>query len=157
MLDHFWTIQDQLPNQVKTKAKQLDFQPNITSNSCVSCHDIFAETLVQVCSLNLRRLSSLQSVAMDGRPLDPQDPVRARAKRTAWAQRVCEHFPLPCPFWPLGDRDPPPEQDPFVLGKKGWERASKVWKAGRIAAHLAERGPEPPCPLLLGTCPPFAR
>ena len=80
------------------------------------------------------------------------DPFRARQKRVEWVRRACEKYPMPHPWWPLGDENPPPEQDPYVLRKRPWEREAGNWKLERIAAHLKRTKRGPPG-LLLSTCP----
>ena len=135
-----------------------------------------ASTLVQVgSSARVRGVSRTGPFGSMEGPLDPQepldpprgpghnangglirtpllDPFRARQKRVEWVRRACEKYPMPHPWWPLGDENPPPEQDPYVLHKRPWEREAGNWKLERVAAHLKRTKRGPPG-LVLSTCP----
>ena len=64
----------------------------------------------------------------------------AREKRISWINWVTMTFPLPSPWYPLGDEGLPPSVEPLILSKKAWEREAKDWKKQREEAFRAHQG-----------------
>ena len=60
---------------------------------------------------------------------------KATAKRCWYIGVLVEKYPLPSPFCPEGEEDPPPEVQAAILSKRGWEIESVAWKQRRKARH----------------------